>query len=128
MRHPEQLVKHIHLPPRSLSECRSDDVANHRAARQAPPPYSPRDLSPRCTPGAVWIPYYWKILTVYSIIRIFIWFWQTDTVDFTFCFLASLPESYITCMFLLNVISNYSHGIFLIFQLHTLCLNFHCSF
>jgi len=46
MRHPEWFAKRVHLSPGSSSEYRSDGVVNHRAARHAPPPCSPRNTHP----------------------------------------------------------------------------------
>jgi len=56
--------------------------------------------------------------SIYSIIySYFTWFWETDiVVYFALCFTASLSLVQSLHDFFLNIISNYSRGIFLIFQ------------
>ena len=118
MRHPERLV--------STSASLRDRRANTEVMtcqpprRTVPPPYSSRYLSPRCLlyAGRRSNPTI-SMKNIHGLFNYsyFIWFWQTDTaVDFAFSFLASLAQSYITCMVLLNVISNYSHWVLLILQ------------
>jgi len=69
MRHAERFVKHIRPRPCLPSECRSDDVVNHRAVARSPTLFAV--WYPLSSLFAVRIPNrrVWKIFTIYSIIR-----------------------------------------------------------
>ena len=111
-----RLVKHIHLLPRSPSECQSDDVATTAPRDTLPHPVSHVTRSP--TPFAVRIIAYEK-----NIHSLFNYSYFTNDHRRTFrVFLCDIScDNPIAYMILLNVMNNYSRGVFLIFQ-H--CLNF----
>ena len=113
MWHPERLVKHVHLLPRSPSECQSDDVSTTASRDTLPAPRSPLFFAARPFPSL----FTGRCLDYTQLLRMkniqCVWFIQLFifymilingiAVYFAFCFVVSRAQSYITyCMILLN--------------------------
>ena len=111
MRNPERLVKHVHLLPRSPSECRSDDVST--TAPRGTLPHSVHRVTSSIAVYRAPFEFEYPIIAheKYSrLIQLFVFYMILIKYPRTFraLLMASLAlvKSYIICAVLVNIINN----------------------